>query len=176
MKNVLLVISAVLLSHLASLAWADGDSQDGHRQRPIGGAYRAQLDLNPLDVERIETLGMVLHADGTVSYNSEIESFDSESAGIGVWKRLRGGQIGLGVLGFRVGDASGCAAIFGLVPPDNCILKAGATLDREEAGRLVGSVILTFETLDGVQFSLPPLPLTMEPLGLEDFPGALPAP
>ncbi len=166
---------------LASAAAADGDSDsdsdsDRHHQGPIFGAYIAQLDLSPIDPSgRIEALGIVLHADGTVSYISEHEPMDLESAGIGLWERLRGRRIGMGVLGFHVGDSSGCFFIFGILPPDNCVLKIGATFDREKSGRLVGKAILTFETLDGVPFELPPLDITMERLSLKDFPGALPS-
>lgn len=167
---------------LASAAGADGDSDsdsdsDRHHQGPIHGAYIAQLDLNPAGLMRIEGFGFVLHKDGTVIASSEHEVDDVESAGIGVWKRLRGGKIGVGVFNFRIGTAGGCAAIFGIVPPDNCVLKLGATLDREKGGGLVGNAFLSFETLDGDVFTIPvPLPIVMERLSLEDFPRPMATP
>lgn len=94
-----------------------------------------------------------------------------ESAGIGVWKRLRDGKVGLGVFNYRLGTAGGCTLFFGVVPPDNCTLKLGATLDRRQGGGLVGYAFLSFETLDGVIVPIPvPLPITLEKLGLDDFP------
>lgn len=170
MKNVSLIVSAIILSYLATPSWADGKD---HR-RPIHGAYTAQLDLNPLGAVRIEAFGFILHADGTVNATSEREPDDLESAGIGLWKRLSRGQIGVGVVNFRLGNAGGCALVFGIVPPDNCVLKLGATLDREEGGGLVGNALLSFETFDGEVVTIPvPLPITMERLSLDDFPGAI---
>ncbi len=118
-----------------------------------------------------EDFGFVLHTDGTVLASSEHEVDDVESAGIGVWKHLPGGQIGMGVFNYRIGTAGGCALIFGIVPPDNCLLKLGATLDRRKGGGLVGFAFLSFETLDGTVVTIPvPLPITLERLSLEDFP------
>ena len=171
-KNIPIVVSVIFLSYLATPAWADGGGP-----RSIHGAYTAQLDLNPIDIDRIEAFGFVLHTDGTVIASSEHEVDDLESAGIGVWKRLPGGQIGVGVFNFRIGIAGGCA-FFGILPPDNCILKLGATLARQEGGGLVGNALLSFATLDGVVLLTIPvdLPIAMTRLSLEDFPGAMSTP
>lgn len=171
-KNILLIVSAIFLSYLATPSWADGK-----QPRSIHGAYTAQLDLNPLGIERIEAFGFVLHTDGTVIASSEHEVDDLESVGIGVWKRLPRGQIGVGYFNFRIGTGGGCAA-FGFFPPENCTLKLGATLDRAAGGGLVGNALLSFATTDGVVLlTIPvPLPFAMQRLSLEDFPGAMPSP
>ena len=180
MKNVnrlLSMFSIVICLIIASpTVIADDDDDDSGDSRGISGTYIAQLDVGALgDPRGTEFLGFVLHRDGTVSYNSEHEFMDLESAGIGVWKRLRGGRIGLGVLTYRVGEGSACALFFGIAPPANCVLKLGATLDRKRGGRLVGELTLTFETVDGeTLFILPPLGIKMERLSLRDFPGASP--
>lgn len=172
MKNVPLVFGAMLLSFLAAPSWADGD-----QPRPVHGAYTAELNLNPLGLDRIEAFGFALHTGGTVVASSEHEVDDLESAGIGVWKALPGGQIGVGVFNFRIGTAGGCTLIFGTLPPDNCLLKLGATLERAEGGGLVGNALLSFEALDGTIVTIPvPLPFTMKRLSLGDFPGASPTP
>jgi len=171
MKNVPLVISAICLSYLATPSWADGD-----QPRSIHGAYTAELDLRPLDIPVIEAFGFVLHTDGTLIATSEHEVDDLESAGIGVWKPLPGGRIGLGYFNFRIGTGGGCTILFGIVPPENCSVKLGATVDRED-GRHVGEALVSFETRDGTIVTLPVfLPFTMTRLSLEDFPGAFPSP
>ncbi len=171
-KNVTLIVGAIFLLYLAAPSWAGGGEP-----RAIHGAYTAQLDLNPLEIERIEGFGFVLHTDGTVVASSEHEVDDLESVGIGVWKRLPGGKIGVGVFNFRIGTMGGCAFFFNISPPGNCILKLGATLDRAEGGGLVGNAFLSFKPLDGMGFTIPVmLPITMERLSLEDFPRPMPTP
>ena len=156
----------------------------------IAGSYLALLDLGPLGFgSRIETFGVYLDDNGGVLMTSEHED-DKESAGVGVWEHLGGGLIGIGTFNFRFGPApatSLCGFVGVTSPPDNCVLKLGATLSREHdsdsdsdsdsgGGVLVGELFLTIENLDGtvVHEFPPPLPITMERLRLEDFPGALP--
>ena len=125
---------------------------------------------------QINSFGFVLHPDGTLIATSEHEVDDLESAGIGVWEPLRGGQIGLGYFNWRIGTGGGCTAFFGVVPPANCSLRLGAIVNRED-GRLVGNALVSFEKRDGTIFTIPvPLPFTMTRLNLEDFPGAFPSP
>lgn len=166
----LAVACAIVMALFASPSWADGR---GHHR--IVGAYSAKLDLNPLGVNRIEAMAIILHQNGTVNYISEHEPNDLESAGIGVWKRLSKKRIGVGILNFRMGVEGGCTFI-GAFPPDNCVLKLGATLEQKARGHLVGELVLSFESVDAGPLVLPPLPFSMERLKIEDFPGALPLP
>lgn len=166
-----LAVSALLLTYFANPSWADDDHGKGKHYRSVNGAYTAQLDLSPLGIDRVESFGFVLHADRTVVASSEHEVNDLESAGIGVWDKLRGAKVAMGVFNFRMGTEGGCAGIFEVVPPGNCILKLGATMKRVKGGGLVGNAFLSFETLDGVAVPIPvPLPLVMERIRLEDFP------
>ena len=158
---------------------AQAASADARATSDIPGSYLAMLDLTPLGFgPRIEALGVVLDSGGRALFISEHEA-DKESAGVGVWGHLRGGRIGLGILSFRIGPdpaSSICGLVGATSPPDNCFLKVGGTLSRESGGGLEGELFLTIESLDGMNvFTFPnPLPLSMEPLRLEDFPGALP--
>ena len=145
--------------------------------RSIAGSYWALLDLGALGDPRIEALGVILDQNGAVLFTSEHEA-DKESPGVGAWGHLPGGKIGLGAASFRYGPNpadSICALVLVTSPPDNCVLIVGGTLSRDGGGGLEGDLFLTVESLDGSEVvTIPaPLPITMERLGLEDFPGAL---
>ena len=171
MEKLPLVVSAIFLSYLAAPA-----SADENKPRSIHGAYTAELDLNPINIPLVERFGFILHTDGTLVASSEHEVDDMESVGIGVWKSLPRGQIGLGYFNFRIGTMGGCTVIFGVVPPENCTLKLGATVEREDGG-LVGNALISFEKRDGTVVTIPVLlPFAMTRLSLEDFPGAFPSP
>ena len=166
-KNWPLLACAIFLMSFASPSWAEGA-----HGRPIHGLYVAELDLRPLGIDRIEKIALYLHKDGAVSYISEHELDDLESAGVGTWKRLRTGRIGLGVLTYRFGIASACPLVGLTSPPDNCVLKLGANLRQKKGGALVGKLLLTLEGA-GQQLVIPvPLPFTMRPEWLVNFPGA----
>lgn len=146
--------------------------------KSIAGSYLALLDLGAFGAPRIETFYMILGRSGALLYTSEHES-DKESPGVGVWKRLQGGEIGLGAASFRFGPdpaSSVCALIAVVSPPDNCVLKIGGTVSQQADGSLAGELFLTVENLDGtVDFEFPgDVPISMTRLRLEDFPGALP--
>ncbi len=147
---------------------------------PVAGAYIADLDLGGLGAPRIEQLYVILGAHGSVLFTSEHEA-DKESAGIGSWKRLTRGRIGLGAASFRYGpdaETSICGTVGVESPPGNCVLKVGGTIRRVGHGAWAGELFLTVETLDGTTtFAFPgdpPLPISMRRLALEDFPGAQP--
>jgi hypothetical protein len=158
---------------------ARGASAGARATSDIPGSYLAMLDLTPLGFgPRIEALGVVLDSGGRALFISEHEA-DRESAGVGVWGHLRGGMIGLGILSFRIGPepaTSICGLVGATSPPENCFLKVGGTLGRTTGGGLEGELFLTIESLDGMSVvTLPnPLPLSMERLSLQDFPGASP--
>ena len=151
----------------------DDDYDDDYRYRGTPGAYTAHLDLRPLGIDRIEAFGVVLERDGAALFVSEHES-DRETTGVGVWQRLRGRRIGVGVLTFRFGEESACFLVGVMSPPDNCVQKLGATLRRTKDGSFKGELFITVEGPDA-EFVIPvPLPFSMKPLRLKDFPGALP--
>ena len=142
----------------------------------IAGAYRAELDLGALGEPRIEILYVILDQSRSVLFTSEHEA-DKESPGVGVWRPLGGGQIGLGASSFRYGpdpESSICGLVEVESPPGNCVLKVGGTVIRHGSGTLAGDLFLSIETTDGsVVLELPgALPIVMERLSLEDFPGA----
>ena len=145
--------------------------------RSIAGSYWALLDLGALGDPRIEALGVILDQNGSVLFTSEHEA-DKESPGVGAWRHLPGGKIGMGAASFRFGPNpidSVCALVLVTSPPDNCVLKVGGTLSRDGNGGLEGDLFLTVENLDGSEvLTIPaPLPITMERLRPSDFPGAL---
>jgi hypothetical protein len=181
-------VSKALTVLAVCLLFAVGDSVPVEAQATSGGAratsdipgsYWAQLDLTPLGFgPRIEALGVSLDSGGRALMISEHEA-DKESAGVGVWRHVRGNRIGLGMLSFRIGPdpaSSICGLVGATSPPDNCVLKVGGTLGRSTGGGLQGDVLLTIESLDGMDvFTFPnPLPISMVPLTLQDFPGASP--
>jgi hypothetical protein len=172
-KNLAGVLAIAVLLFLGDFARAEA----AENESALAGPYMALLDLGALGAPRIEALGVYLDSNGGVLLMSEHED-DKESAGVGVWRLLRGGRIGIGVFSFRFGPEPGAGAC-GLIgvtsPPDNCILKVGGTLARKK-GFLEGELFLTIESLDGLTvLTVPaPLPITMERLSLADFPGALP--
>ncbi|MDX1384327.1 MAG: hypothetical protein R3190_11820 [Thermoanaerobaculia bacterium] len=143
----------------------------------IAGSYWAFLDLGALGAPRIEQLGIILDDNGSVLLVSEHED-DKESTGVGAWGHLPGGLIGMGVASFRYGGAMPVCDLVGETsPPDNCILKVGGVLGRDPDGGLSGIMYLTVENLAGssvLEFAPLEFPITMEKLGLGDFPGALP--
>lgn len=160
-------------------AEAQGTSAGARATSDIPGSYLAMLDLTPLGFgPRIEALGVSLDSGGRALMVSEHEA-DKESAGVGVWGHVRGGMIGMGILSFRIGPdpaSSICGLVGATSPPENCYLKVGGTLGRKAGGGLEGELFLTIESLDGADvFTFPnPLPISMERLSLQDFPGALP--
>ena len=148
--------------------------------KDVAGSYLALLDLGGLGAPRIEASLVYLDQNGGVLSTTEHEA-DKESAGVGVWKHLPGGQIGMGVSSFRF-EPDPATSVCGLVgvtsPPDNCVLKFGGILSPQADGSLAGDLFLTIETLDGSMVLAfpgdPALPISMKRLSLEDFPGALP--
>jgi hypothetical protein len=167
----MLVIAVLLV--LGNSAPVDAAEDEGG----LAGPYLALLDLGALGAPRIEMLGVYLDNNGGVLMISEHED-DKESAGVGVWRVLKGGRVAMGISSFRYGPQPGagaCGVIGVTSPPDNCVLKVGGTLARKR-GFLEGELFLTIESLDGLTVvTIPaPLPITMERLSLADFPGALP--
>ncbi len=124
-----LAIGAFLVATSAAPVAAQG--------KDIAGSYWALLNLDAIvDGGRVETLGVILDQNGAVLFTSEHEA-DKESPGVGAWRHLPGGLIGMGASSFRFGPNpvdSICALIGVDSPPDNCVLKVGGTLSRDGAG------------------------------------------
>lgn len=175
----MLVIGVLVVVGNPAPVEAQSASAEARATSDVPGSYLAMLDLTPLGFgPRIEALGVYLDSGGRALFISEHEA-DKESAGVGLWGHLRGGMIGMGIVSFRYGpDAASsiCGLVGAISPPENCFVKVGATLGRKTGGGLEGEMFLTIESLDGTNvFTFPnPLPISMERLTLQDFPGALP--
>jgi len=170
-RSLATVLAMAVLLGIGGPARAEADGEG------LAGSYLALLDLGALGAPRIEALGVYLDSNGGALLISEHEA-DKESAGVGVWRMVRGGRIALGIFSFRYGPEPGegaCGLIGVTSPPDNCVLKVGGTLARKK-GHLEGELFLTIESLAGLTVvTVPaPLPIVMETLRLEDFPGASP--
>jgi hypothetical protein len=170
----MLGVAVMLVAGNPAAVMADGHDQ-GQR---VAGPYVALLDLGALGEPRIEKLFVILDDNGSVLFASEHEA-DKESTSVGAWERMGGGMIGLGAAGFRYGPdpASSICAFVGVdSPPGNCVLKVGGTVAPQTGGGFAGELFLTIESVDGgtVLTLPPPLPISMERLGLGDFPGATP--
>lgn len=144
----------------------------------VAGPYSARLDLSGIGADRVESLGVILHRSGAVTFISEHEG-DKESTGVGVWKNLGGGKISIGLFSFRFGPdpaTSICGVIGVTSPPDNCSLQVGGVLMRN-GQKLEGELTLSLKKKGGKSAPVVlggPLNLRMKPLRLSRFPGATP--
>ena len=167
-KRILKVIVTLALALLIALANAAPVMAQGGA-RDIAGSYIALLDLEGLREPPIETLYVVLDLSGSALFVSEHED-DKESTGVGVWRHLRGGKIGMGVASFRYANPA-CELVGAPSPPNNCVLKVGGTLERVHGGGLEGELAATLESVDAtVVVPLGSFPVVMEKLELGDFP------
>lgn len=171
---------AVVALFFSLSATADGNKYNWQYFWGHDGTYVAELDLNPLGINRIEAMALTLHRNGTVTFISEHEPGEVSSSGLGVWERLGRGKIGIGIMMYRMSEPDApiiCANLM-VQTPDNCVLKLGMKLTRESWGAYTGNQLLTIEgpTVPGeekVAVEIPvELPFKMRRVDLSEFPGA----